>query len=552
MISVALFTALSLAWSTYGSSPELTAILDYGSFQGAYSTTYNISYWQKIPFAAPPLGQTRFRAPQPPIPITNGTYDSSQPFDMCPQRTVNGSEDCLYLGLYGRFWSQGEPLRPVVVNFYGGAYIEGDAYFTLPPSGYPVLNVSQANDFIFVEPNYRVNAFGFLPGKEVEEDPQSDLNPGLLDQQAALQWTHQYISAFGGDPSNVTIWGQSAGAGSVVAQVIANGGATHPKLFTKALASSPFWVKTYKYNAPEAQAIYDNFVNMTGCSVPGSLQCLKRANLQDLRTAALAISASHTYNTSSYTWAPVIDGTFLSQPLSSAVANRQVNADFGWGMYNLFEGQNFVPPGFQNASGTGLPYFNDSEASFNAWVNGYLPELSTTNVQRLLQLYPVTGSADALPSYNTTYARAGLIFRDSTLACPAYWMANTSHSQGYLGEYTIFPATHGSDTEWVYSPPTCEAPLRLWLTRVSQWNRVNHIQQTYPLTYDGFAGAFASFFETGDPNANKVTSENIPGVPLLSSSAEFVIENSTFANIGIPQLRERCAFWQSVADEVPI
>jgi carboxylesterase type B len=67
---------------------ELIASLDYGTFQGAYSQKYNITYFQKIPFAAPPVGENRFRAPQPPLPITNGTYDSTQPFDMCPQRTV--------------------------------------------------------------------------------------------------------------------------------------------------------------------------------------------------------------------------------------------------------------------------------------------------------------------------------------------------------------------------------------------------------------------------------------------------------------------------------
>lgn len=67
---------------------DLVATLDYGTFRGAYSKTYNISYWQKIPFAAPPVGQNRFRGPQPPFPLTNGTYDSTQPFDMCPQRTV--------------------------------------------------------------------------------------------------------------------------------------------------------------------------------------------------------------------------------------------------------------------------------------------------------------------------------------------------------------------------------------------------------------------------------------------------------------------------------
>lgn len=186
--------------------PTLTAELDYGTFEGAYSTDYNISYWQKIPFAAPPVGENRFRAPQPPNPITNGTYNSTQTFDFCPQRETNGTEDCLYLGLYGRPWTKGVKLRPVVMTFYGGGFIRGSASFEIPPSAYPILDVSEENDMIFVYPNYRVNAFGFLPGQEIADDPKSDFNNGLLDQQAALVWVQKYIKQFGGDPKNVTIW----------------------------------------------------------------------------------------------------------------------------------------------------------------------------------------------------------------------------------------------------------------------------------------------------------------------------------------------------------
>jgi carboxylesterase type B len=352
---------LALLFASRSTAQELVASLDYGTFQGSYSTTYNITYFQKIPFAAPPTGENRFRAPQPPLSISNGTYDSTQPFDMCPQRTVskplqsvpnnrvkltsssqvNGSEDCLYLGLYSRPWLPAQPLRPVVVVFFGGAFIEGSAFFTLPPAAYPILNVSSQNDLLFVYPNYRTNAFGFLPGSEIASSPTSDLNPGLLDQQAALKWTNKYVAKFGGDPDNVTIWGQSAGAGSVVAQVIANGGKTSPSLFSRALASSPFWPKTYRYDAPEAQGIYDSLANLTGCAGEDSLNCLKEVDVQVIREAALQISASHTYNTSSYTWAPVIDGRFLTQSLSQATINGEVNIDVGWGMYNTHEGMLF-------------------------------------------------------------------------------------------------------------------------------------------------------------------------------------------------------------------
>lgn len=193
-----------------------------------------------------------------------------------------------------------------------------------------------------VYPNYRVNAFGFLPGSQIAEDANSDLNPGLLDQEAALRWVYRYIGFFGGDRDNVTIWGQSAGAGSVVAQVIAHGGDTQPRLFRKALVSSPFWPKTYRYDAPEAQGIYDTLVNLTDCEGGDSLRCLKTVDVQRIREAALNISGSDTYGRSSYTWAPVIDGKFLRKRLTEATRMGEVNIDFGWGMYNTHEGTSFL------------------------------------------------------------------------------------------------------------------------------------------------------------------------------------------------------------------
>lgn len=386
-----------------------------------------------------------------------------------------------------------------------------------------------------------MNAFGFLPGKEVAADPYSDFNVGLLDQHAVLKWVNQYISAFGGDPRNVTIWGQSAGAGSVVAQSIAN-----PKfqsgLITRALASSPFWVKTYRYDSPEAEAVYTNFASLAGCPVSGndSLACLKATDLQTLRTAALAVSGSHTYNTSSYTWAPVIGDEFLPLSLSQASGFISQNLQSAWGMYNLHEGENFIPSGLQNATtNASAPVgastaFNSSTASFLQWVDGFLPSLTPAQRHELLMVqYPPSGSAENLPSYNTTYIRAGLIYRDVVLACPTYWLASAT-GQGYVGEYTIAPAKHGSDTEF--------------------WNQVNAIQKTDPLIYQGYAGAFGSYFGAGDPNAHKLTNASESGVPLLEKQGaeEFVIESDGFVSVSIPQLESRCAFWKSIAGNVPL
>ncbi|PYI30515.1 alpha/beta-hydrolase [Aspergillus indologenus CBS 114.80] len=509
--------------------------LNYGVFQGSYDATYNLSYFRKIPFAAPPTGENRFRAPQPPLTITNGTYDSNQAFDMCPQRTVNGSEDCLYLGLYSRPWEVSAN-RPVLVVFYGGAFIEGSASFTLPPSAYPTLNVSTLNDYIVIYPNYRTNAFGFLPGQAIKDSSTSDLNAGLLDQQYVLKWVQKNIHHFGGNPSNVTIWGQSAGAGSVVAQVLANGRGKQPKLFHKALASSPFWPKTYAYNAPQAEAIYSQLVNLTGCgnaTENDALRCLKTVDVQTIRDASLVIDASHTYTTSSYTWAPVIDGAFLTDTLTEATARGALPTDFIWGMYNSHEGENFVPAGLGSTTTTSTG-FNASLASFEAWVSGFVPGLTSHEIRLLeSQYYPPAGTTETIDAYNTTLVRAGLVYRDLVLACPAYWVASAAGTHGYLGEYTISPAKHGSDTEW--------------------WNQVNAVQQSDPLIYDGYAGAFASFFQTGNPNAHKLTEAAQPGVPLLRATGrEFVVAADGFADVKLVELPSRCAFWREVAGRVPV
>ncbi|KAJ5234663.1 uncharacterized protein N7469_003831 [Penicillium citrinum] len=519
--------------------------LDYASLKGKYDSTYNLSYFRKIPFASPPTA---------PEAITS-LYDTDQDFDMCPQRTVNGSEDCLYLGLFSRPWQkqghgsnvQGlkeiQGKRPVLVVFYGGAFIQGSASFTIPPSSFPVLNASTLNDYVVVYPNYRVNSLGFLPGKLMKESTRLDANTGLLDQQYALKWVSKYIHLFGGDPGNVTIWGQSAGAGSVVGQVLANGRHGQPKLFKKALASSPFWPKMYEVDSLEAEGVFDTFVNLIGCASTTKerngkygdemVDCLKNVDLQVIREASLNVSMMNRWTTSSYTWAPVIDGEFLVDGLSEIISRGlKLETDFIWGMYNTHEGENFVPPGLKIDGGR--DGYNSSLESLHGWLEGFVPRLSKTQIRAVNDVYyPVVGSTEMIGEYNSSFVRAGLIYRDLVLACPAYWVASAASRNGYLGEYAISPATHGSDT--IY------------------WNRLNTLQKTNPVVYQGYAGAFASFFQTGDPNAHKLTNSSESGVPLLKKTGEeFVIVDDGFENIRIDQLKRRCNFWRKLGRQIPV
>lgn len=510
-----------------------TVKLSYGTFSGAYSPAYNLTYYRRIPFAASTAGRNRFRAPQPPLQIKDGIYNTDQGFDMCPQRTVNGSEDCLYLGVYSRPWVSSakvskKDLRPVLLTFYGGGFIQGSASFTIPPSGFPVLNVSEKNDYVVVYSNYRTNVFGFLSGTKVAAHKDTDLNTGLLDQKAALEWIQKNIKKFGGDPKNVTIWGQSAGGGSVVAQTIATGN-RGKKLFTKAMSSSPYWPKTYRYDSQENEKLYQSIVGGVGCAgAQDEIACLKSVDVQKLRDVSLNLTTSQQYTTSSFTWGPVIDDSFLTLPLSTAIKRKQLNSDLLLTSYNLHEGENFIPPGLNSATGSGG--FNSSAAGFDAWLAGYLPSLSGGDLEKLKQFYPDTGTTEEL-AYNTSYTRAGIVYRDLQLACPAFWLSDTAR-KGSLIEYTISPAKHASDT--IY------------------WNQLNAVQQSDPLTYQAYAGAMASFVQTGDPNTHKITEKSVPGVPELRQDKQFVIRSGEVAVGEVHQLEKRCAFWLSIADRIPI
>jgi para-nitrobenzyl esterase len=173
--------------------------------------------WKGIPYAAPPVGELRWRTPEPPLPHA-GVLQALEVGPSCPQDEVltSGgesaafSEDCLTLNIWrprksGTF--------PVMVWIHGGAYREGAGTYQM----YDGSRLAAEREVVLVTINYRIGALGFLALPELKaEDPhQSVGNYGILDQIRALQWVRDNIAGFGGDPKNVTIFGQSAGGISV-------------------------------------------------------------------------------------------------------------------------------------------------------------------------------------------------------------------------------------------------------------------------------------------------------------------------------------------------
>lgn len=216
-----------------------------GLISGVKGDSENITIFKGIPFAAPPLGELRWKAPQP-VLVWQGVKScvAFGPSPMQPKPKAFSmwseeflipvepvSEDCLYLNVWTGATSKKEK-RPVLVWIYGGGFNSGG-------SGVPIYDgeAMSKKGIVFVSFNYRVGSFGFFAHPELtkESGRNASGNYGLMDQVAALQWVQKNIAAFGGDPGNVTIAGQSAGSMSVnylVASPLAK------DLFTKAIAES--------------------------------------------------------------------------------------------------------------------------------------------------------------------------------------------------------------------------------------------------------------------------------------------------------------------------
>ena len=183
-----------------------------------------------VPFAAPPTGPLRFRPPQPPVAWTE-TRDATHAGPMCPQAHIPGSgaqsEDCLTLNVYAPHDAGAGALKPVMVWFYGGGFEIG--YNTQ----YDPSRLAEREGVLVVAPNYRLGALGFLAHPALKGAGEGAY--AIADQQAALRWVRDNIAAFGGDPANVTIFGESAGGWSTYYHLAAPGSRG---LFHKAIIES--------------------------------------------------------------------------------------------------------------------------------------------------------------------------------------------------------------------------------------------------------------------------------------------------------------------------
>ena len=199
-----------------------------GRVEGSEIPGTGITVFKGIPFAAPPVGDLRWKAPQPTdewegirkadhfMPAAWQSYHEEGSFydREWGHKPFERSEDCLYLNVWTPAKSADEKL-PVAVWIYGGGYMSGFAHENEFDG-----QAMSSKGVIYVSINYRLNAFGFLAHPDLDKESGGHSgNYGMLDQVAALKWVHENIAAFGGDPDNLLVFGQSAGAGSTMSLV---------------------------------------------------------------------------------------------------------------------------------------------------------------------------------------------------------------------------------------------------------------------------------------------------------------------------------------------
>src|SRR4051812_35486536 len=209
--------------------PRVT--IDTGTLEGAVDSSTGVSVFRGIPYAAPPVGALRWRPPQA-AARWNGVRSATQLGHNCVQHqpysdidpfAAGVSEDCLYLNVYTNSLDTRANPRPVLVWIHGGGFWAGFG----GEERHNGARLAQKGTVV-VTLNYRLGAFGFLahPALAAESEHHAAGNYGLLDQIAALQWVRRNIARFGGDPSRVTIFGESAGGmsvGSLIASPLAKG-----------------------------------------------------------------------------------------------------------------------------------------------------------------------------------------------------------------------------------------------------------------------------------------------------------------------------------------
>lgn len=468
--------ATLLALAGLSASPVAAqAIVDAPAGQVSGTTSGTTRVFKGIPYALPPIGERRWKPPAP-MPRWQGVRRATGFGPACIQPTPKGasvyspstplptSEDCLSLNIWS---AENATKAPVLVWIHGGALLTGSSREDL----YDGRRLAERG-IVVVSINYRLGALGWMahPGLSAEDPKGLSGNYGLLDQVAALKWVRDNVAAFGGDPGNVTIAGESAGALSVTYLMTAP---PARGLFHRAIAQSAYMVTTPElkrtaYGLPSGEA--------AGQAVAASLKAPDVAALRSLDAQRLTDGAAAA---GFQPWG-LVDGTILPEQLVDAFdAGRQARVPVlaGFNQGEIRSLRILAPPAPADA------------ATYEAAIRARYGDLSAA----FLQLYPAAAYRESILAttrdalYGWTSER--LARRQAERGQPSY-LYLFDHGYPAMDEAGLH-AFHASELPYMFGTLDRTGPL---------WPRIPDIRREVALS-DAMIGYWASFAATGVPTA---------------------------------------------------
>jgi para-nitrobenzyl esterase len=505
--------------------------LQTGMISGVPGRGSSLSVFKGIPYAAPPVGDLRWRAPQPPV-AWQGVRKGDQFGSICPQPGAvpiwagSMSEDCLFLNVWTGAANVSEK-RPVMVWFYGSGWRNG--------AGSQSLYDGEAlarKGVVVVTVNYRIGPLGFLATPELSKESGHNAsgNFGLLDAVAALQWVKRNIAAFGGDPNQVTIAGQSAGSGIVGLLIFSPLG---KGLFIRGVAESSalysrdpdtgIWAQ-YCQPLKLAEAEGVNFSESHGAH---SLKELRALTWQQLMTEAKDEKEPR------FSAHPTLDGWVMPQTYAETYAKGlQMDVPFIGGTTADEHGPlpttafDILRVRRQSPAGAQAPVILSLQG-----LHDHAKQMFGAMAEEFLKLYPASTDHEAFEAYNLSardHARvsgflAALDRKQKAPKSPVYTFFWTHAPPG--PQHDLRGAYHMSEVNYVFnSLAVTDSP---W---TDQDRRIGETVSSY----------WANFTLTGNPNGS-----GLPEWPAVEAKSPTVMElGDHFQPINIASSSERLDFWE--------
>jgi para-nitrobenzyl esterase len=435
--------------------------IDTGLVSGAAGTNPEIRVFKGIPYAAPPVGNLRWKAPQSPAAWT-GTRQATEFSAPCmqvpyPETSIyysplaKTSEDCLYLNVWIGAKAAKER-RPVMVWIHGGGYTRGSG--STPTYNGEAL---AKKGVIVVTINYRMGVFGFMAHPELtkESDVHSSGNYGLLDMVKALEWVQKNIAAFGGDPKRVTMFGESAGSSAVnyvMASPLAKG------LFQRVIGESG---ANFGRAGSLAQGEQNGSSFGTRIGAP-TLAALRAKSADDLLKAEGAFR-------------PLVDGWFLPQDVSAIFAGGKQSDVPVIAGYNADEGRTLAPWPANATAQTFLDQIHKRYGNFS---------------EEFLKLYPAGSDDAAREAHYNSFRDQGMGWQMRTWARE---QTKSGKAPAYLYYFTRIPPSPQSDKVRAYHAAEIQYAFDN-LRAGRPWEEADK------KLADTMSSYWANFATTGNPN----------------------------------------------------